>query len=207
MSKAAFRQIAQTIDLSRPKELPLDGHQPGVYLLKRAGKVVYVGQSIDCRGRLAQHLRERSKSFDNAEYYPCEIHQLDIVESLLIDRLKPEYNFTPDNRTLMPLTKGKLLLFARELLAESGETAEQMSSTPELGAKPAPQRTHDPQKEEPAFMALPEVERVTSIKKSTIYKLVKAGEFPSPLQIGQRCSRWRRTDVQDWCSAGARMPD
>lgn len=64
----------------------------GVYLLHRGGEVVYVGQAQDMRQRIGSHFGEGRKEFDGVSCIPCAAERLDRVESLLIERLTPEYN-------------------------------------------------------------------------------------------------------------------
>ncbi len=47
----------------------------------------------------------------------------------------------------------------------------------------------------PAILRLPEVMRLTGLGRSTIYRLLAAGQFPSPVQLSVRAVGWRRTDV------------
>jgi prophage regulatory protein len=47
-------------------------------------------------------------------------------------------------------------------------------------------------------LAMPEVEALSGRKKSKIYNLIAAGEFPAPEKDGPRCSRWRAGDVLEW---------
>ena len=43
-----------------------------------------------------------------------------------------------------------------------------------------------------------EVERLTALSRATIYRLIKAGKFPLPVEIGTGSVRWRQTDVLAW---------
>jgi prophage regulatory protein len=45
------------------------------------------------------------------------------------------------------------------------------------------------------LMRLPEVEETTGLKKSTIYLLMKRGEFPRSVQITARCVAWPESRV------------
>lgn len=47
------------------------------------------------------------------------------------------------------------------------------------------------------LIRLPEVERVTGFKKSTLYGWIKAKTFPRPVQIG-RMSAWPESAVLQW---------
>ena len=40
-----------------------------------------------------------------------------------------------------------------------------------------------------------EVEEMTGLSRSTIYRYLKAGRFPRPVRIGRRAVRWRHSVV------------
>jgi len=48
------------------------------------------------------------------------------------------------------------------------------------------------------LLRLPDVEGVTSCKKSTIYKLMKEGKFPACVRITSRMSAWPESAVLQW---------
>lgn len=50
------------------------------------------------------------------------------------------------------------------------------------------------------LLTLKEVCTLVALARSTIYGLVKAGKFPSPLQVSKRSVRWRRVEVERWQS-------
>ena len=39
---------------------------------------------------------------------------------------------------------------------------------------------------------------LTSLSRSTIYRLKAAGQFPEPEVISPRCVRWHERDIEDW---------
>jgi prophage regulatory protein len=47
------------------------------------------------------------------------------------------------------------------------------------------------------LIRLPEVEKTTGFKKSTLYGWIKEGSFPRPVQIG-RMSAWPESAVLQW---------
>lgn len=53
----------------------------------------------------------------------------------------------------------------------------------------------------PAILRLPEVIRLTGLGRSTIYRLLAAGQFPSPVQLSVRAVGWRQSDLDDWTAA------
>lgn len=48
------------------------------------------------------------------------------------------------------------------------------------------------------LLPLPDVEALTATKKSTIYKLIGEGRFPSPIQITARRVAWPESRVLQW---------
>lgn len=42
-----------------------------------------------------------------------------------------------------------------------------------------------------------------SVSIPTLYRWIKANEFPAPVRIGPKCSRWREEDVLAWERARA----
>ena len=43
-----------------------------------------------------------------------------------------------------------------------------------------------------------DVEVRTGLTRSTIYRLMRAGEFPEPLKLGPRAVRWWATEIESW---------
>ncbi len=43
-----------------------------------------------------------------------------------------------------------------------------------------------------------EVEDITSVSRSSIYRLIQNGEFPRPVRIGPAAVRWRASDITAW---------
>jgi len=52
-----------------------------------------------------------------------------------------------------------------------------------------------------ALLKIRTVEVATALSKSTIYAKMAAGEFPQPIRLGARCTRWRAADVTAWLAA------
>lgn len=51
------------------------------------------------------------------------------------------------------------------------------------------------------FLRLSQVEDVTGLKKSTIYRLAREGSFPKSVQISPRCVGWPEGRVLEWVQA------
>ncbi len=55
-----------------------------------------------------------------------------------------------------------------------------------------------PQVRRDRLLRLPETEQATGLKKSTIYLLMKRGEFPRCVQVTARCVAWPESRVLQW---------
>ena len=43
-----------------------------------------------------------------------------------------------------------------------------------------------------------EVERSAGLARSTIYRRIAEGTFPSPYALGPNCVRWRESELVEW---------
>ena len=43
-----------------------------------------------------------------------------------------------------------------------------------------------------------EVEQITGMGRSSIYRLMKAGSFPRSVRVGSTAVRWRSSDITRW---------
>jgi prophage regulatory protein len=59
---------------------------------------------------------------------------------------------------------------------------------------------------EKKIIRLPEVKSTVGLSTTTIYRLIKAGEFPAQIKLGQHASGWRESEVQAWIRARAGQP-
>lgn len=50
------------------------------------------------------------------------------------------------------------------------------------------------------LISLPRVREITSLGKSTIYRLIDSGDFPRPIKITDRRVAWREADLAGWLS-------
>ena len=48
------------------------------------------------------------------------------------------------------------------------------------------------------MMRISEVIDVLGVSRSTLYRMVAGGGFPRPVRVGQRATRWRQSDIQQW---------
>lgn len=52
-----------------------------------------------------------------------------------------------------------------------------------------------------ALLRIQTVRQATGLSDATIYRKLKAGEFPEPVRLGTRCTRWKAADVRAWIQA------
>lgn len=50
------------------------------------------------------------------------------------------------------------------------------------------------------YLRRTEVEKVTGLSRSTIYRRIEQGTFPRPFDLGGNAVRWRETDLIAWRS-------
>lgn len=44
----------------------------------------------------------------------------------------------------------------------------------------------------------PEVERLTGLRRSTIYELIREGRFPKSIQLSKKSVAWVETEIYEW---------
>jgi prophage regulatory protein len=52
---------------------------------------------------------------------------------------------------------------------------------------------------EPIFLRINDVTMLTSISRSSIYRMISEGDFPVQISVGNRQVRWSRQEILDWC--------
>ena len=50
-------------------------------------------------------------------------------------------------------------------------------------------------------LKLKEVIGLISLSSATIYRMMSRGEFPRPARVGQRATRWRSDEVEEWLAS------
>ena len=55
--------------------------------------------------------------------------------------------------------------------------------------------------ETPQLLTRSEVEAAVRLTTSTIYRLMRCGQFPEPIRIGPRAVRWRASDLETWLAS------
>jgi prophage regulatory protein len=51
------------------------------------------------------------------------------------------------------------------------------------------------------LIRLPKLIDIVGLKRPTIYKAMKAGTFPKPVNIGPRAVAWRSDEIEAWVEA------
>ena len=50
------------------------------------------------------------------------------------------------------------------------------------------------------FIRLPQVREITTLSKSSIYRLMEEGDFPKQHALGARTVVWSKSQVEEWCA-------
>ena len=48
------------------------------------------------------------------------------------------------------------------------------------------------------FLKLPEVLKLTGLKRQTVFNLRKAGKFPQPFQLSKQSVAWKKSQIKEW---------
>lgn len=48
------------------------------------------------------------------------------------------------------------------------------------------------------FVRIKDVVQIVGLSKTTVYRLLKAGKFPTPFNISERCVAWRISALKQW---------
>ncbi len=59
-------------------------------------------------------------------------------------------------------------------------------------------KSAQPNQPEQLLLRLPAVEKLTGLKRTSIYNMVKANEFPVPVKLSARAIAWRSGDIARW---------
>jgi len=69
-----------------------------------------------------------------------------------------------------------------------------------LGSEPALETLRSTRRESDRLLRLPEVQRLTGLRRSAIYEQMQKGIFPRSVKAGQRAATWSEAAVQAWIS-------
>ena len=51
------------------------------------------------------------------------------------------------------------------------------------------------------LLRLPDVQKLTGLSRSSIYRLEALGEFPKRVRLSQRATAWRENELLEWIDA------
>jgi prophage regulatory protein len=51
-----------------------------------------------------------------------------------------------------------------------------------------------------SFLRLPDVKLLTGLSKSSLYALIRANSFPSPVRLGPRTVAWVGSEIKQWAA-------
>jgi prophage regulatory protein len=51
------------------------------------------------------------------------------------------------------------------------------------------------------LVRLPEVQRLTGLRRSQLYALAALDRFPRPVKLSERCSAWPESEVRSWIAS------
>lgn len=54
------------------------------------------------------------------------------------------------------------------------------------------------------LLTRPDIEALTGLTCSSIYRLMRRGEFPEPIRIGERAVRWPEAEIEAWIASRPR---
>jgi prophage regulatory protein len=58
---------------------------------------------------------------------------------------------------------------------------------------------------EDRFIRCNQVEELTGLSRSTIYRKIANDEFPKPIKTSARASRWRLSEIKEWMESLPRL--
>ena len=59
----------------------------------------------------------------------------------------------------------------------------------------------------PRLIRLPEVEKRTGLRKSTVYEYIARNKFPKPVQLGAKAVAWVEAEVNEWINKRIQQRD
>jgi prophage regulatory protein len=63
---------------------------------------------------------------------------------------------------------------------------------------PAPTKSQEIVMHLDRFIRLPEVQNLTGMSRSAVYRLIQRGGFPRPCRVGGGISAWSQVEIAEW---------
>ena len=51
------------------------------------------------------------------------------------------------------------------------------------------------------LVRMPELISLIGLSRATVYRYIKSGNFPAPMQLSKRCVAWKASSINDWLLA------
>lgn len=112
---------------------------------------------------------------------------LDYLEQL---ELKAQHSIVELQVLQRHVTNFKSQLIKREVAYKSLLKV----TEPTISVESQPPKEHEPN----SFIRIKDVIEMVGLSRSSIYKYVSEGEFPSPIKLSERSVAWRRGDIDAW---------
>jgi len=80
----------------------------GIYKLYNGGKLVYIGKSTNIGRRVKQHRSDSAFLFDYVISYEIAVEDLEVVETALIKKYKPVYNYKENRKARGEITEERI---------------------------------------------------------------------------------------------------
>ena len=72
------------------------------------------------------------------------------------------------------------------------------SRLPPMGRRGVPKTTEEVMTMHDRLLRRRQVEEITGMSRSSIYRLMQDGQFPRPVKVGTAAVRWRASDITAW---------
>ena len=56
-----------------------------------------------------------------------------------------------------------------------------------------------------SLLRLPDVQRLTGLSRSSVYRLEATGGFPQRVRLSERATAWREHEILEWCDSRPRV--
>jgi prophage regulatory protein len=76
-----------------------------------------------------------------------------------------------------------------------------MTPAPSTGQGKELRQASEAQQLPDALLRIQTVAQATGLSSATLYRKLAAGQFPVPVRLGQRCTRWKASAVRAWIQA------
>lgn len=113
------------------------------------------------------------------------------------DRLKKSCNDHLDDRSNLVPAVNTSSVFTKEGSMSITSTADHSSSNARRAARQSIGAGALPD----ALLRMQTVVEITGLSSATIYRKLDEGQFPQPVRLGKRCTRWKAADIRAWVSA------